>query len=840
MSNKKDELFETFISEQETEVKNLQYSTEYARQCIMEKEVNYFHALNGSVDLPTYMSEETLKSLASLPPIPNKGKFQMAEVADKYVNENRDKLSDALLAMGKQELIMGGDQNIRITIDAETAKNMMVPLSGNSRELDNLLPKAKQITADALKKAVDSVQEKKTFCFMSSVPGAMDEKTYDQISRQLGLDRNTSVIYKAPLSNNEWMSIADELLDKGFKVKYVQVYNDAETSLKNAINHSISTPNKIFSEESHMVERFMASYQAQQDRAALVEAMFGDKLEYVGIDNSGNNLKKETLGYEAANKKFNYGINPSIFNNVLKHIDIKSNGIDDDIYPKYDFQKRACKNKLADIKQELLFACDILSLQSKQLASVATTTAQGVRGEVPGLYETDGEHLLVSEKRLIETLDMNNNPYVKEEGEFTFVERQFNQNPIQQFTGERVIRSSEDVAGIFKSLETASVENSFAVYIPKGGEKAVVQHISTGSYNLTPVMNSFILHSAHKVDAERVFFIHNHPSGKLETSPQDRSLWHHLNKSLEIFDIKLEDGIIINTKSGKYLTFSEDGESIKTMPKEVVQPMKYNIHEFNKLCFSKDYIPEKTEALTCSLSVAQFISSHRLGDRDKIGYLIVDNANKVMGNLYLAETEINKDNIKEISKEMVNNTIRFGGCKVIVYGRFEMDEKLSLSKHVKECSGNELTVLDIIKQTSKDYGTYISYMDEGKLMEQTTELKPTIGKVSSQNGMIQIDINCNALTRVPADVNGSVTLKAVQEGGKITLVERSDEKKSIFEVSIDKYKAIEAKGALKMDRDFSIKSRESDSLIGRRVTTEESPNAKKNEIKKKKTKGLGL
>lgn len=836
MSDNINDKFEAFLGEQESETKRFSSSVELARQWVEEPSVSYISALSATTQLLNAPSDGTIKAAKSLPDIPNKKEIILphlrTQAAMRYINWNFTELCELYMEMCKHNTWHG----TQIRINPEKAVEMLLPLSDCGKDLEALLPAAKRITSEALEMAMKEPPMGRSFCFLSGNPGAYDMISSERIKTYLDLHRS-AIIYEAPLSGNDWMEVADKLLENGFNVRYVQVYNDADTSMKNLIEKSISDDTAMGGMQK--VNSFIASYQAQQNRSSQIEKLYGDRIKYQGIDNRGNFPKMETLGHYWANATFNYNIDTTFFKNIINYVDSRISVVKCGS-TKGDYRARAKTDKLTALKQELSFACDVLSLQSKQLGQSAPTTPWGVRGEVQTVSDPDRKPLLTAESTLLETVDIDNNPYVREEGEFTYVERQFDQHPSMQFTGESVIRDSEDVAGIFKKLETASVENSFAVYIPKGDKQAIVQHLASGSHNQTMVLCSFILHSAHKVDAERVYFVHNHPSGRLEASSHDINSWQNVKRGLEMFDIKMGPGIIINTKSGKYLTFTDDDYNRYDMPKGYKNPIQYNIHQFNTLSFSKEYKPEDMRAIRSSADVAQFISSHRLGDRDKIGYLILDNANKAVGNLYLSQTEINRENVKEIAKEMTDNTIRFGGSHIIAYGRFEKENGVSLESAIKECSGREIGLLDIIQQTDKAGGSYISFSDECMLKEEASAYKQSepIGKVSNHEGTIHMDIDCKALSQVASDQEGKVRLYAVQDAGNIAIMDKVDDKKLIFEVSIDKYKAIEAKGELKMDRAFNILTRDSDKAIGCRVT--ESANEKRNEVKKKRSKGLGL
>lgn len=76
--------------------------------------------------------------------------------------------------------------------------------------------------------------------------------------------------------------------------------------------------------------------------------------------------------------------------------------------------------------------------------------------------------------------------------------------------GSTNISGPGQVAEMFQHLESYGVENSFAVFIPKGedGEsKAIVQHLSSGERSLSFVNPDAIIQAALRCDAKDVYFV---------------------------------------------------------------------------------------------------------------------------------------------------------------------------------------------------------------------------------------------------------------------------------------------------------------------------------------------
>lgn len=235
-----------------------------------------------------------------------------------------------------------------------------------------------------------------------------------------------------------------------------------------------------------------------------------------------------------------------------------------------------------------------------------------------------------------------------EDGETCDVERIFTENKYFEFSGVNKIKSYSDVAYIFKQLEDESIENAFAVLVKRG--KPTVIHLGMGHYAQTMVNKSVLNVAVNRMNPDKIYFVHNHPSGQLKASAQDVRLLQSLQ---EAYGSKMADGIIINTRSGQYGVFNEDSYTTKVDTQKGLsdtseaKPLK--VYSFSKQVFSKDYRPGRS--LLSSEDVARFVSSHRLGDRKKLG-LIISNNNGITGNIFLPYTDINKENARAIANDI--------------------------------------------------------------------------------------------------------------------------------------------------------------------------------------------
>ncbi|MEL7585279.1 MAG: JAB domain-containing protein [Prolixibacteraceae bacterium] len=292
-------------------------------------------------------------------------------------------------------------------------------------------------------------------------------------------------------------------------------------------------------------------------------------------------------------------------------------------------------------------------------------------------------------------------------GEFSYVERVFTEKGHFGYFAPERVDSLEDVAYIFNKLEDEAVENSFAVYVKN--KQPVVQHMGIGNFSSVQINIPAIIEGARRIKPDQVYFVHNHPSGNLMPSEADRKMYRLLKAVLKD---KLMDAIIINIRSGKYSTFNlEESHIAYKNPGREGKPVR--VFSFDRQVFDKDFNPETAFQLTSSEDVAAFISSHRLGGRDKLSFLILNRSLKIMGNFFTPQTMLTTDNVEKVANYVASRVITHGGESVITYGTARV-EPAAINRLKKLLSLSEINLLDAITIKNSEV---ISYADEGILAE---------------------------------------------------------------------------------------------------------------------------
>lgn len=128
---------------------------------------------------------------------------------------------------------------------------------------------------------------------------------------------------------------------------------------------------------------------------------------------------------------------------------------------------------------------------------------------------------------------------------------------------EEIITNSQE---LFKCIAPSLIdlphEEFWAVYLNQRNKVSWKQRISSGGFTNTAVDLRIIFGAALEHRAVAIAVAHNHPSGALRPSTQDKELTRHIADAGKILNIKLIEHIIVGvTPEGKsdYFSFAENG-----------------------------------------------------------------------------------------------------------------------------------------------------------------------------------------------------------------------------------------------------------------------------------------
>ncbi|MCT4135656.1 JAB domain-containing protein [Elizabethkingia anophelis] len=275
--------------------------------------------------------------------------------------------------------------------------------------------------------------------------------------------------------------------------------------------------------------------------------------------------------------------------------------------------------------------------------------------------------------------------------DFALVQRQYTENKQLSFIAGTKIQNINDVAWLFRSLEDEAIEHAFILYRFKDNSY-MVQQLSSGGITGTVVDLRLVAGNAFALNPSSITLVHNHPSGNLVSSNEDRNILRKLQNIFEGSDIQVEDGIVINLRSGKYLVFNEneDGDRIKELKNQYKQQSNVAIYSFSKQIFATNYQPLQ---ITGPEDVAAFISTQKFGISDKTEALILNNANEIVGKFILPQH-------KQFEKLVELMTVH-AGAGTVLYGN--NISKAMVNDYNKRLSPIGFKLLDAILLQSNNY-----------------------------------------------------------------------------------------------------------------------------------------
>lgn len=141
-----------------------------------------------------------------------------------------------------------------------------------------------------------------------------------------------------------------------------------------------------------------------------------------------------------------------------------------------------------------------------------------------------------------------------------FSEITINWKPLTEKKTLPKITMSADAARVFRTYWTDRItykEEFFILLLNQANRVLGISKISEGGLAGTVVDAKMIFQAALKANAAAIILGHNHPSGNLAPSEQDKSLTNKIIEAGKVLDIRVLDHIILTYDD--YKSFSDDG-----------------------------------------------------------------------------------------------------------------------------------------------------------------------------------------------------------------------------------------------------------------------------------------
>lgn len=119
------------------------------------------------------------------------------------------------------------------------------------------------------------------------------------------------------------------------------------------------------------------------------------------------------------------------------------------------------------------------------------------------------------------------------------------------------IRNASDIYCFMAGLATESAEHVYELLMDTKHQVTGVYLIGKGCAHSSPVRMPEVFKAAYATNSSAFVLVHNHPSGVVEPSPEDRSLVQRIQNCAAIMDIEFLDFMVIG--SNRYFSFREMG-----------------------------------------------------------------------------------------------------------------------------------------------------------------------------------------------------------------------------------------------------------------------------------------
>lgn len=126
--------------------------------------------------------------------------------------------------------------------------------------------------------------------------------------------------------------------------------------------------------------------------------------------------------------------------------------------------------------------------------------------------------------------------------------------PVDRF---KITSSEKAFQLLAPDLQELTHEEFYVLYLNKGNHVLQKKQISIGGLSGTIADGKVIYRFALELNATGIILAHNHPSGRLEPSEEDRRVTKNLKAFGKLIDIEVLDHLIISEKG--FFSFAEEG-----------------------------------------------------------------------------------------------------------------------------------------------------------------------------------------------------------------------------------------------------------------------------------------
>lgn len=128
----------------------------------------------------------------------------------------------------------------------------------------------------------------------------------------------------------------------------------------------------------------------------------------------------------------------------------------------------------------------------------------------------------------------------------------------EQIAGKQKIKSAKDIVEILMpQMRDLKTEVFKVVHLDSNNRIIDIEDSAIGTVNHAMPIVREIIHSALQKFAASIICVHNHPSGEITPSPQDKSFTKELLDAGRLMNVKLIDHVILG--NNEYFSFADEG-----------------------------------------------------------------------------------------------------------------------------------------------------------------------------------------------------------------------------------------------------------------------------------------
>ena len=133
--------------------------------------------------------------------------------------------------------------------------------------------------------------------------------------------------------------------------------------------------------------------------------------------------------------------------------------------------------------------------------------------------------------------------------------------PLQEMATRPKVTCPADAVMIFREnwddMKIGLLEQFKVIFLNRSNRVLGISNISTGGVAGTVVDTKILFATALKAVASSIILAHNHPSGNVEPSPQDRTLTKKIEEAGKVLDITVLDHIIFSGLDNSFYAMNQ-------------------------------------------------------------------------------------------------------------------------------------------------------------------------------------------------------------------------------------------------------------------------------------------